>query len=110
MNVGWRVSVTLMNSIDTLSKYTDTTRLESLAKDVIVSNPDNDSDHSLRSLEPASQEVSREKKLVIRLAEWSLKYPISTDSEDDEILEILAIEKEAKELLSEYNREDNKNT
>ena len=35
MNVGWRVSVTLMNSIDTLSKYTDTTRLESLAKDYL---------------------------------------------------------------------------
>ena len=103
-----------MNSIDILSKYTDTTRLESLAKDVIVSNPDNDSETVASLPEPAPQEASREKKLVIKLAEWSLKYPVNRNitakikREMEE--ELLKIERAAKKLLSEYNKEDNKNT
>ena len=61
--------------------------------------------------EPALREVSREKALVIKLANWSLKNPIEPNLElDDSSKEILEIEKEAKELLEYYNKETSKNS
>lgn len=61
--------------------------------------------------EPALREVSREKAVVIKLANWSLKNPIEPNLElNDSAKEILEIEKEAKELLEEYNKETSKNS